>query len=677
MKTNYRLTTLLGVIVALVLVACSKPQDEADVNPEKEKYQAMFQEAFAVSERCPDSTFVYVDSIEATGQYPDYLISLLRGGFYNDQGNFRLTEFYTRKALCKELHDIFPGAYYNATHLLGVSLLNKSSLEEALRVSEAGYEEFQLETDPNLKDLGTQLLSIIGACQLKLRQRDEGDKTMQRCYDELREIAAADTSYKATESLALSATNIASVYSGEYPEAAMPWIERSEESLDMLAERDKESNQTSMEPLLRANLQLVKAMSYAKNGQLKEAKEAYDTFMAMPFASNPQYLTTRLTYLEKADQWAAAADLLPTITELLEERGLDYTMDYLSAIAECYQVYEKAGRNAEATKMARQLALMVDSVRLYQQKDDAAELAVVYAVQQKDQEIAEQQASLLRQRLIGLLVALILITLFFVVYTLYRRRVTRRMTELKTAQERIENELKIARNIQMSMVPSSFPEREGLDMYASMVPAKEVGGDLYGYVLQGDILYFCLGDVSGKGVPASLLMAQATRLFRTLALQNMEPAAICTNMNDQLSGEDNVNGMFITMFVGMLDLETGHLRFCNAGHNPPIIGGGDHHGDFLKMEPNIPIGIMPGMEFKGEEIDTIKGRPLFVYTDGLNEAEDTNHKQFGDDRLLDILRNTRFNSAKQVIETLTEEVNRHRNGAEPNDDLTMFCLRVS
>lgn len=124
-----------------------------------------------------------------------------------------------------------------------------------------------------------------------------------------------------------------------------------------------------------------------------------------------------------------------------------------------------------------------------------------------------------------------------------------------------------------------------------MTPAKEVGGDLYGYLLQGDKLYVAVGDVSGKGVPASLFMAQATRLFQTMAKQGMMPAEICTHMNDALSGDDNENGMFVTFWLGLVDLQTGHLNYCNAGHNPPIIGGGDHHGDFLDMIPNAPIGL--------------------------------------------------------------------------------------
>lgn len=261
-----------------------------------------------------------------------------------------------------------------------------------------------------------------------------------------------------------------------------------------------------------------------------------------------------------------------------------------------------------------------------------------------------------------------------------QQSLVRYIEELKdtTAQKAsIESELNVANSIQMSMLPNVFPDREGLDMYASMTPAKEVGGDLYGYLLKDDNLYFCLGDVSGKGVPASLFMAQVTRLFRTLANQQLSPSDICTHMNDALSGDENPTNMFVTLFVGMVDLTSGHLSFCNAGHNPPVIGGGEHHGDFLEMKPNFPIGVLPGLEFEGEEVESIKGRALFIYTDGLNEAENREHEQFGDERLLDILRNTHFDSARQVIETLAAEVEKHRDGADPNDDLTMMCLRIS
>jgi serine phosphatase RsbU (regulator of sigma subunit) len=205
-----------------------------------------------------------------------------------------------------------------------------------------------------------------------------------------------------------------------------------------------------------------------------------------------------------------------------------------------------------------------------------------------------------------------------------------------------------------------------------MHPAKEVGGDLYSYLLQGDELYFCVGDVSGKGVPASLFMAQATRLFSTLAAQHMMPAEIATRMNNALT-ENNEQGMFITMFMGLLEFKSGRLTFCNAGHNPPILGV-DGHDHFMNMEPNAPLGLWSDIDYVGETIDNIKGKLLLVYTDGLNEAENRQQQQFGDDRLLDILNHHHFNSARHAIEYLEEEIEKHRDGAEPNDDLTMLCI---
>ena len=134
--------------------------------------------------------------------------------------------------------------------------------------------------------------------------------------------------------------------------------------------------------------------------------------------------------------------------------------------------------------------------------------------------------------------------------------------------------------------------------------------------------------------------------------------------------------MFVTMFIGLLHIQTGRLDFCNAGHNPPVIGGGLTQGEFLKMKSNAPIGLWPNLRYEGEEISNIKYRALFIYTDGLTEAEDAEQVQFGEHRLLDILQNTRFDSAQQVIDSLNAQVESHRGKAAPNDDLTMMCLRV-
>ena len=206
----------------------------------------------------------------------------------------------------------------------------------------------------------------------------------------------------------------------------------------------------------------------------------------------------------------------------------------------------------------------------------------------------------------------------------------------------------------------------------AMEPVKQISNFYY----RSDLLSV-LYETIVNAQTALLFMAQATRLFRTLATQQMMPAEICTRMNEALSGEDNESSMFVTFWLGLVDLKTGHLDFCNAGHNPPVIGGGEHHAEFLEMIPNTPIGLWPGIEYEGEAIDTIKGRPLFIYTDGLNEAENRQQDQFGDDRLLEILRTSHFDTAQQVIDILSAAVEQHRNGADPNDDLTMMCVRIN
>ena len=349
---------------------------------------------------------------------------------------------------------------------------------------------------------------------------------------------------------------------------------------------------------------------------------------------------------------------------------------YVEILGQRAKILSGLGKWKEAYSYLDQFHTLVDSLREGETLLQLNELNKRYELDEIKAQQEREKMESERRQMILVMAIVVIVLLAFVVFVIFRLQAARRLARLKTEQERIESELRIAREIQMSMVPHEFPHLDGLDMYASMAPAREVGGDLYGYVMADEQLYFCLGDVSGKGVPASLFMAQATRLFQTLAKQGMLPAEICTRMNDALSGKDNENGMFVTCFVGLIDLKSGHLSFCNAGHNPPVIGGSSSKGDFLEMESNAPLGLWPGLEYVGEEIDTIKGRPLFIYSDGLTEAENDQQQQFGNELLLSILRNTQFESSKQVIDTLAAEVEKHRNGAEPNDDLSMMCIRV-
>jgi serine phosphatase RsbU (regulator of sigma subunit) len=259
------------------------------------------------------------------------------------------------------------------------------------------------------------------------------------------------------------------------------------------------------------------------------------------------------------------------------------------------------------------------------------------------------------------------------------------LEETTKAKERIESELRIARDIQMSMVPRNFnifQQHSGVDLYASMKPAKEVGGDLYDFFMQNNKLYLCIGDVSGKGVPASMTMAVAVNLFHNYAKEGFPPEYTATRLNDTLAA-DNESGMFVTMFIAEIDLTTGQMKYCNAGHNPPVIIDPPLTTDepcrpgFAKVESNAPIGLWPDLEFIGESIDNLRGRTLFLYTDGLNEAENSFQEQFGDNRLLNFFRNRSNEDCQQLVNQMNAAVSYFVGDAEPSDDLTMLCLKIS
>jgi len=260
-----------------------------------------------------------------------------------------------------------------------------------------------------------------------------------------------------------------------------------------------------------------------------------------------------------------------------------------------------------------------------------------------------------------------------------------KLEETTKAKERIESELRIARDIQMSMVPRNFdifPQDSGIDLYASMKPAKEVGGDLYDFFIQGNKLYLCIGDVSGKGVPASMTMAVAVNLFHNNAKEGFPPEHIAARLNDTLAA-DNESGMFVTMFIAEIDLTTGQMKYCNAGHNPPVIIDPALTPDepcrpyFAQVESNAPIGLWSNLEFIGESIDNLRGRTLFLYTDGLNEAENSFQEQFGDKRLLRFFQNRSNEDCQQIIKQMNATVSYFVGDAEPSDDLTMLCLKIS
>ncbi|MBP5797141.1 MAG: SpoIIE family protein phosphatase [Bacteroidales bacterium] len=250
-----------------------------------------------------------------------------------------------------------------------------------------------------------------------------------------------------------------------------------------------------------------------------------------------------------------------------------------------------------------------------------------------------------------------------------------KLTAATTQQAMLEGELNIARKIQMEMLPKTFPpypERKDIDIYGQVTPAKAVGGDMYDFFLQGNRLFFCIGDVSGKGVPGALWMAMADAEFRILAAYENSPEKIVSFINASLAAR-NESMMFATFFLGVLDLTTGMLTYCNAGHNAPmLLENGKQR--FLNVASNVPLGVTPQWDFKVQQETIASGTTIFLYTDGLTEAEDHDHAQFGWDNMKATLR-APAKDAQALIENMRDAVQSFVGDAEQSDDLTLLAVR--
>jgi sigma-B regulation protein RsbU (phosphoserine phosphatase) len=252
------------------------------------------------------------------------------------------------------------------------------------------------------------------------------------------------------------------------------------------------------------------------------------------------------------------------------------------------------------------------------------------------------------------------------------------LKETTASKAAIENELKVAHDIQMSMLPKTFPpypERSDIDIFGSLTPAKDVGGDFFDFFIRDEKLFFCIGDVSGKGVPASLVMAMTRSLFRNVSLHVSEPGVIVNALNTAVC-EGNEKSMFVTLFMGVLDLQTGMLHYSNAGHLLPLVIG--QEVSRLQCDANLPIGVIAEWQYTQQTVQLDGKTTLFLYTDGLNEAKDSMQAQFGLQRIMRLAESLAAKDNLEpsvVVGEMKEAVNHFVDDAEQSDDLTLLAIR--
>ena len=250
-------------------------------------------------------------------------------------------------------------------------------------------------------------------------------------------------------------------------------------------------------------------------------------------------------------------------------------------------------------------------------------------------------------------------------------------TRITAEKQRIDTELSLATGIQAGMLPDkfpAFPDRTDFDIYASMKPAKEVGGDFYDFFLiDENRLGIVMADVSGKGVPAALFMMHSKILLKSYTLMKQTPKAALEEVNRQIC-EHNPEEMFVTVWLGVLDLKTGLFTAANAGHERPAVKQAGEHFELFKDKHGVVVGYMDGVRFKEYELQLTKGAKLFLYTDGVAEATDAHEELFGTDRMIEALRTAEDKSPKEILAAVDAAVDKFVGTAPQFDDLTMLCI---
>ena len=261
-----------------------------------------------------------------------------------------------------------------------------------------------------------------------------------------------------------------------------------------------------------------------------------------------------------------------------------------------------------------------------------------------------------------------LIILGFLIYGSIRS--ARRLNAANAEKDFMNRELGIASRIQLAMLPAKTFADDSLEIAGSLVPAKQVGGDLYDYVIRDGKLFFSIGDVCGKGIPAAIFMSMTQAVFRSAASHLNDPSRIVHSMNKQAS-RGNETGMFVTLFVGILDLATGKLRYCNAGHEHPLVIAGKAVRT-LKAKSHLPIGAMEETRYVEQETQLAPGDMVMLFTDGLTEAMNSQNALFGRERVAQVISG---DSPQQLLDNMSRAVADFVRDAEQSDDLTMLAIR--
>lgn len=629
------------------------------------------------------------DSLEATGELSTAKANYWRGYASDRMNRKRMAEFYWKASVegaanstSESSTDIYAKSASRLVNLLTV----RGDYESALKVAEPAVARLEkLECDSTSDYIN--LLIYIGCCQAGIGKAGEAtsdgfERAYQKHLDNI-DKTHLDGAYK--DAIA-GLINIAYACNtiGNYKEA-INWTDKFGKLIGEYEQR-LDANSDYIDKQV-ARFDIYKAIALEKLDEKEEAAKVYEAFKETEFSKTPEGRINANDYLTAAGRWDEAADNYSSLDALLNKQEAGYSIDDIqNLMLKKYQANLLAGRRDSALAVSLQISNALDNAFAQAKKIDEEEQATIV---KKVEQMTEQQAEEARNKYYILVAALVGVLLCFLGYIFFRRHGNQklqeayedlqddcRLLEENTAKkERIETERRIAHSVQENLVPQALPKYPKLGLHALFTPGNGISSDLYDTIIRDDKLYFCVGNAADNSIQTSILANIAWSLFRTAAALEDAPERIMSVINQGIAKEGQIN-RGVTLFVGILDLKTWVLSYCNAGHDTPLLLLGDEVSP-LEVEPNKPVGSVYGWEFIPQETTIAPGTMFFLYSNGLTKVRSKDHKQYGEKRVRgEALQAMKLHpSPEPFIDSMHEAIEKYIGDTPQDYDMTMLVIK--
>ena len=654
---------IVFIVAAMLMTACSNgPTKEQSENAKRVIEMAHKQRDY-------DKLLALADSLEKNGNLSHAEAYYWRGYASDRLKMYRMAEFYWKTALeaCEESTTPEDLKIYAMTASRMANLLSvRGNYDGTLKMGVPAanrLEELKCDTTSDY----VNLLIYIGCCQSATNGGSDAEDGFNRAYQKHKENIENNHTESAYKNAIAGLINIAYFcnYTKDY-QKAMKWIGHFGEMINEYEQRPDADKKYIDKQIARFNI--YKAIALEGQGKKEEAAAAFEDFKATEFSKTPEGKIQGNDYLAAAERWEEAVDNYHSLNELLDTQEKSMTLDDIhDLLLKKYEANLQAGRRDSAARVSMQVCDSLNNALALAKKLDAAEQATIV---ENVENVTEQHAMEARMKQMWLFGALILLFLGFVVYVYYQRHADRqlkkdhenlkkecaRLEENVSSKEREQTELRLAHSLNSTAKAAEAHLPQNITAYAQLTPTNTFGTSICDYHTMGDKLFFCIGDVAGNSVESSMAAAIAKAQFRTASMLQTEPQQIVEAISESRNWNEPM-----TLFVGVMDMTSRMLKFYNAGHETPVMVGQE----------------ITRLDDVSGEIEMAKGKMIYLFNKGVLTAENKDHKQYGENKMLGAALQAMKTDARPepFVVSIEENLNKFIGDTQQENDIMMLAIK--